>query len=65
MEDNCKEHSGCITNIESLLLSDKDQWKAINHVRTKLNMILGAVIVSPFIVTILTLLIVAGGTTHP
>lgn len=29
----CKEHSGCVANIEHLIESDKGQWKEINKMK--------------------------------
>ena len=58
MEDfeTCKEHSGCMARIESLEKVDGTQWKVISSNDRKLNMILGAVLIGPFVVALLTFL---------
>ena len=53
----CKDHTDCIHRISRLEQEDKLQWKKISSMDTKLNLILGGIIVSPFIVSLITLLI--------
>ena len=49
----CQEHSGCVESIENLKSSDSKQWEAlgtmrgrIDNVMTRLNVILGGVVVA-------------------
>ena len=53
MEGTCKDHSGCIADIEHLENENKDQWEKINaiskrvdDIMTRLNVILGGVSVA-------------------
>lgn len=60
-DDVCSCHSGMKTKVESLEKQSDQQWKKIGNLDTKLNLILGGVLLSPFIVAALTLLIRAKG----
>ncbi len=51
--DVCHEHSGCITDIKNLKSSDSKQWEEISDMRdkvdsimTRLNVILGSIVVA-------------------
>ena len=35
MVEKCEEHSGCITEIANLKLSDKEQWEAIKKIQNR------------------------------
>ncbi len=55
----CHEHSGCITSIDNLKKSDSKQWAEIGIMRTKIdgimtrvNVILGLLIVGVILVLI-------------
>lgn len=58
-EELCHEHSGCIRDIENLKNESKDQWKAIGDIRmridgimTRLNALLGGIVVAIIIALI-------------
>jgi len=55
--ETCQEHSGCITDIQNLKDDVKDHGTMIERIEGKLNMILGAIILSPFIVGVFTMLL--------
>ncbi len=61
MDSVCKEHSGCTGDIETLKESDKSQWRAITRIDTKLNMIIGAILLSPFLWKLLLGISTKGG----
>ena len=49
----CQEHSGCVESISNLKISDSEQWEEIgtmrgriDNVMTRLNVILGGVVVA-------------------
>jgi len=51
--DVCKQHSGCLSDIEHLKLESAQQWKEIGKVSakvdailTRLNVVLGSLVVS-------------------
>ena len=44
--DTCKEHTGCLCDIQNLKISDDRQWEAIDAIRNRLNLVLGGVCVS-------------------
>ena len=53
----CHDHSGCITDIKNLKLSDSKQWMEIstmgvriNSIMTRLNVILGSIVVAVVII---------------
>ena len=53
MLEKCEDHSGCIRDIEHLQLSDRDQWESIGKNRdridsilSRMNLVLGGVVVS-------------------
>lgn len=57
--DLCHEHSGCTTDIENLKKSDSKQWGEMGTMRTKidgimtrLNVILGSLIVGVILVLV-------------
>ncbi len=50
----CKEHSGVVAEIEYIKEDVVKQGKDISRMDTKLNMIIGAIILSPFIWSVLT-----------
>lgn len=52
----CKDHSDCLSRINRLEKNDSVQWKKLDAISTKLNLIIGGIILSPFIVALITLL---------
>ena len=57
MVDYCDEHSKCDNRISRLEKDSLAQWEKLDNITTKLNLILGGIIISPFIVALITLLI--------
>jgi hypothetical protein len=55
--ENCVDHQRCEDRVVRLEESDKTQWDKIDSITTRLNLILGGVIISPFIIAVITLLI--------
>ncbi len=53
MDNTCSEHSGVCKNIEGLRRETDKQDKIISRMDAKLNMIIGAIILSPFIWSLL------------
>ncbi len=45
-EKYCREHSGCIVEIENLKKSDVAQWACLDYIKNRMNIILGGVILS-------------------
>jgi len=58
-KDFCIDHSDCTGRIKRLEKEQINQWKKLDDIATKLNLVLGGIIISPFIVTVLILLIKA------
>ena len=56
MDNFCEDHGSCETRITHLECRLGKHDKKIDTINTKLNFIIGGVIVSPFIVAVLTLL---------
>ena len=56
MNNVCDKCSGLVANIENLQDTTRSQEHRINKIDNKLNLILGAAICSPALVTILTYL---------
>ncbi len=52
--DTCKEHSGIESDILNIKEEAVKQGTAIEKMHTKLNMILGAIALTPFLWSILT-----------
>lgn len=50
----CSEHSGMVTGIANLKEETVKQGTSIERIEGKLNMILGAMVLSPFLWTLLT-----------
>lgn len=44
--DNCRDHSGCVADIEHLQESDKQQWECLHSISARINVVLGGVAVS-------------------
>ena len=57
MTDFCNDHTNCVGRIERLERESEHQWKKLDSMATKMNLILGGIIISPFIVAVLTLII--------
>jgi len=53
----CDEHKDCVGRISRLERDTQCQWSKMDKIATKLNIILGGIIISPFIVALITLLI--------
>jgi len=57
MSEYCDDHTNCKGKITRLEKDSAHQWKKLDLMATKLNFILGGIILSPFIVAVLTLII--------
>ena len=44
--EKCNEHSGCMTAIKNLEKTDDAQWKAIESIKGRINVVLGGVCMS-------------------
>lgn len=55
--DFCDDHARCDERISRLEKNDEYQWKRLNSISSKLNLILGGIMISPFIVALITLLV--------
>lgn len=65
-EDTCKLHSGICADMENLKESDRNQWNAINAMRTRSTATLTAVLVTMVGMLVnLLILLVKSGVTHP
>jgi hypothetical protein len=42
----CKDHSGCMADIQNLKDTQHDQWENINQIKNRINVILGGVCAS-------------------
>ena len=54
MADLCSEHSGCITDIQNLKDDQARTDKIVERIDAKLNMIIGAIAMAPFIWALLS-----------
>ena len=44
VEETCKEHSGCLADIDHLKKSDEKQWECIDDIKRKMTYGLGFII---------------------
>ena len=61
MANFCSDHTSCMERLKRLEETQDKQWKVITGILTKLNLILGGIIISPFIVSVLVLLARSNG----
>lgn len=50
--EKCNEHSGCMTAIKNLEKTDDAQWKAIESIKSRINVVLGGVCMSCILLAI-------------
>ena len=56
MKEYCGDHTDCVGRIGRLEKTTDDQWQKLEQISTKLNLIIGGIIISPFIVSLIMLL---------
>ena len=68
MADTCNEHTGCLARIDGLEKSDERQWtvigaqdKRMNSIMTRLNVILGGIVVAVLLLLINVVVIKTNG----
>lgn len=61
MDEFCNEHSNCSGRIERLEQGQSHQWKKLDNISTKLNIILGGILIAPFLISVFMLLMKTGG----
>ena len=61
IDEVCNQHSGCLADINNLKEETGRQGTVIEKMDAKLNMIIGAIILSPFLWSMLSAFIKSGG----
>ncbi len=56
MNAYCDDHTNCKTQLKRLEADAIHQWKKLDAMSVKLNLILGGIIISPFLVSVLLFL---------
>jgi len=57
MQELCKDHESHVIRIQKLESAVAEQWEKLDAIAAKLNLILGGIIISPFVIALITLLI--------